>query len=68
MAAEQQLVTQDVLARRESHQHLLDEAMKALYVGLHRGAYDDQARMWDRLGARSPESFPAPRHAAEVTS
>jgi hypothetical protein len=37
--------------------------MRSLHVPLHRGPYDDQARMWDRLGARSPESFPAPRHA-----
>jgi hypothetical protein len=34
-----------------------------LQVPQHKGTYDDQARMWDRLGARSPESFPAPRHA-----
>lgn len=44
------------------------EAEKALHVPRHRGEYNGQARMWDRLGKRSPESFPAPRHAAEVTA
>jgi hypothetical protein len=44
------------------------EVLEELYVGRRLGKYNDQARMWDRLGARSPESFPAPRHAAEVAS
>lgn len=37
-------------------------------AGRHLLPYNDQARMWDRLGQRSPESFPAPRHVAEVTA
>jgi hypothetical protein len=37
--------------------------VEALQVPRHKGTYDDQARMWDRLGARSPESFPPARHA-----
>jgi hypothetical protein len=52
----------------EAAENLIALATLSLHVPPHRGPYNEQARMWDRLGARSPESFPAPRHAAEVTS
>lgn len=56
----------DALDRRQRFARALDEAAKTLYVGRHCGPYDDQARMWDKLGQHSPEQFPAPRHAAEA--
>lgn len=63
MAADQHLDV-NVLESRDLYAHLMDEAMKSLYVGRHRTPYDGQARMEDII---RKNATPVPgRHVAEV--